>query len=75
MVQEVQGLPVHVPGLQELEQRLADARAWLLWAKPTLAHIYQYKDYKISITLLTDLIQAASNIRVQCKSLCLPRFL
>lgn len=58
---------MHVPGLQELEQGLADARAWLLRVRTTLGHIHLY-DYNTSVTLLTDLLETASNLGAQCES-------
>lgn len=66
VVQEVQRLPVQVLGLEDLEQILADSRAWLLRVQTTLAHIHYY-DYSTSITLLTELLAAKSNLWVQCK--------
>lgn len=67
VVQEVQQLPVQVLGLEDLEQILADSRAWLLRVQTTLEHI-RYYDYSTSITLLTELLAAKSNLWVQCKS-------
>jgi hypothetical protein len=65
VVEEVHGLPVQVPGLEDLEQRLANAHAWLLQAKTALAHTRSYSDFGASITLLTDLLAAASTLHVQ----------
>jgi hypothetical protein len=65
VVEEVHALPVQVPGLEDLEQRLANAHAWLLQAKPALAHTRSYSDFGASITLLTDLLAAASTLHVQ----------
>jgi hypothetical protein len=65
VVEEVHGLPVQVPGLEDLEQRLANAHAWLLQAKTALTHTRSYSDFGASITLLTDLLAAASTLHVQ----------
>lgn len=55
VVEEVQELPVQVAGLQELEQGVADARAWLVRVRTTLGLIHLY-EYRTSVTLLTDLL-------------------
>jgi hypothetical protein len=74
VVEEVHALPVQVPGLEDLEQRLANAHAWLLQAKPALAHTRSYSDFGASITLLTDLLAAASTLHVQSNLACLSTF-
>jgi hypothetical protein len=65
VVEEVHQLPVQVPGLHDLEQRLAHAHAWLVRARTTLANIRSSSDFGASITLLTDLLSATSTIHVQ----------
>jgi hypothetical protein len=65
VVEEVHQLPVQVPGLHDLEQRLAHAHAWLVRAQTTLANIRSSSDFGASITLLTDLLSATSTIHVQ----------
>jgi hypothetical protein len=45
VVEEVHALPIQVPGLEDLEQRLANAHAWLLQGKPALDHTRSYSDF------------------------------
>jgi hypothetical protein len=49
VVEEVHALPVQVPGLEDLEQCLANAHAWLPQAKPALDHTRTYSDFGASI--------------------------
>jgi len=49
VVEEVHALPIQVHGLEDLEQRLANAHAWLLQAKPALDHTRSYTDFGASI--------------------------
>jgi hypothetical protein len=49
VVEEVHALPIQVYGLEDLEQHLANAHAWLLQAKPTLDHTRSYSDFGASI--------------------------
>lgn len=59
VVEEVQELPVQVAGLQELEQGVADARAWLVRVRTMLGmdHLYEYRT---SVALLSDLLALTS---------------
>ncbi|XP_073385841.1 lysine-specific demethylase JMJ17 isoform X3 [Physcomitrium patens] len=60
IVEVVQELPVQLAGLQELEQGVADARAWVLRVRTTLTLIQHY-DYNTSVDLLTELLASTSN--------------
>lgn len=68
VVEEVQELPVQVAGLQELEQGVADARAWLIRVRTTLGLVHLY-EYKTSVTLLTDLLGSTPKLCAECECL------
>jgi hypothetical protein len=68
VVEEVQELPVQVAGLQELEQGVADARAWLVRVRTTLGMVHLY-EYRTSVALLSDLLASTSIPCAECECL------
>lgn len=69
VLEEVQDLPVQVAGLAELEQGVADGRAWAVRVRTTLGMVHLY-EYETSVALLRDLLTSTSKLCVECKCRC-----
>ncbi|KAG0563907.1 hypothetical protein KC19_8G068600 [Ceratodon purpureus] len=64
VLEEVQDLPVQVAGLAELEQGVADGRAWAVRVRTTLGMVHLY-EYETSVALLRDLLTSTSKLCVE----------